>query len=82
MRFARAPMLGLVTTALGIALCFPASSSGDDGPRVVRIEESWELQLAEPNANDTAPQITCAFTPFCNLEKLHATFEISHLATP
>jgi len=73
-------MLGLVGAAIGLALCIPASA--DDGPRVVRVEESWELQLAEPNANDTAPQITCAFTPFCNLEKLHATFEINHLATP
>ena len=83
MRFAHAPILGLVTSVVAVIATQGLNElRADDGPRVVRIEETWELQLAEPDSNNTAPQVTCCFSPLRNLSSLHATFELNHLATP
>ena len=82
MRLAHAPFLGLIT-AIGLVVGnTPNDVRADDGIRVVRIEETWELRLAEPDANNTAPQVTCCFSPLRHLTSLHATFELNHLATP
>lgn len=83
MRFTRAQCLGFVAAAVGLLASSGLSvTRADDGPRIVRVEESWELHLADPDPANTAPQVTCAFTPLRDLSSLHATFEINHQATP
>lgn len=83
MRFARAQSFCLIATAASLlAAAAPNLVQADDGPRIVRVEETWELHLADPDSINTAPQVTCAFTPFQNLNSFHATFEINHQATP
>jgi hypothetical protein len=60
-----------------------ANADGDGGGvSIVRIEETWELELADPDASNTAPQVTCTFSPVGHLKSLHATLELNHLATP
>lgn len=83
MRFTCAQVACLIASAVSV-LAHPAikPAQADDGVQVVRVEETWELQLAEPDSTNTAPQVTCAFSPLRNLTSLHATFELNHLATP
>jgi hypothetical protein len=84
MRSPHAPVLGVVvaTIVLLSGLCPDVGSADEYGIRVVRVEETWELHLADPDPNSTAPQVTCAFAPLRNLDSFHATFELNHQATP
>lgn len=49
---------------------------------IVRIEEDWELVVAKPDSNSTAPQITCVTSPFSHVNSIHVTFEINHQSFP
>lgn len=87
MRFYRARVRTLLFAAAGLACSVVfglngAAGQDDNAVRLVRVEETWELQLADPDANTTAPQVTCAFAPLRDLDSLHATFELNHQATP
>ena len=51
-------------------------------PKLVRVEEDWELVVAKPDSNSTAPQITCVTSPFSHVDSMHITFEINHQSHP
>ncbi len=62
----------------GIDAAFGQSNS----PTIVRVEEDWELVVKSPDANSTAPQVTCAFSPVGHVDSVHATFELNHQSLP
>lgn len=71
--------------------CLAASSFGpppvaaDDpgsSPRIVRVEEDWELQVATPDPNNDAPQISVVFAPTADVDWAYAEFDINHHSHP
>jgi hypothetical protein len=49
---------------------------------VVRVQEDWELVVAEPSSELGAPQVTVVFSPVGNLDSWHAAFELNHQSQP
>ncbi len=49
---------------------------------VVAIEEDWELVVASPDPNSTAPQVSCTISPLSHVNSLHAAFELNHQSQP
>ncbi|MBI2480844.1 MAG: hypothetical protein HYV60_20120 [Planctomycetia bacterium] len=49
---------------------------------VVRIEEDWELVVASPDSNSTAPQVSCTISPLSHVDSIHAAFELNHQSQP
>lgn len=51
-------------------------------PYVVRVEEDWELVVAEPDANNNAPQVLCVTSPAGTVQSLHAELVVNHQSLP
>lgn len=69
--------------AVGAAILFSTTGvAHGDTPKVVRVEEDWELVLATPDPNVTAPQVTCSIFPWTGTDSLFATFELNHQSQP
>lgn len=49
---------------------------------VVRVEEDWELVLAERIATGPSPQITCTFSPVAQSDALCAKLTLNHRTLP
>jgi hypothetical protein len=49
---------------------------------VTRVEEDWELVVGQPDADSTAPQVTCVTSPLGDLSGLHASVELNHQTQP
>ena len=50
--------------------------------RVVRVEEHWELKLAQPDSDLSAPQTTMVLSPDGDLEGVHFQFTLNHVTVP
>ena len=57
-------------------LALAAIACGQE-PKIVRVEEDWELTVGTPDAASDAPQITCLISPNGNLDSWYATFELN-----
>lgn len=53
-----------------------------DGASITRIEEDWEMVVAEPSPNSDAPQVTCAISPLPNMDSYGATFVVNSHEVP
>jgi type V secretory pathway adhesin AidA len=62
-----------------VAFATPARA---DSPRVVSVEEHWELRLSEPDPDRSAPQITMVMSPTGNVDSLHFLFTLNHNTVP
>jgi len=49
---------------------------------IVRVEEDWQLQVATPDPQSDAPQITCLFSPTGDISSIHAAFELNQRSVP
>lgn len=49
---------------------------------VVKVEETWQLSVGEPNDSRNAPQITMVMSPFSDLESDYFIFELNHRTKP
>jgi hypothetical protein len=58
------------------------SASADPENNVVQIEEYWELQVAEPEGDLSAPQTTMVMSPVADLSDIHFLFVLNHVNTP
>jgi hypothetical protein len=59
-----------------------AGSASAQSTRVVRVEEHWELRLAQPDADFSAPQTTMVISPQSELEGVHFQFTLNHVTAP
>lgn len=50
--------------------------------RVISIEEHWQLQLGEPDAERSAPQLTMFMSPTTDLGGPHFLFTLNHVSEP
>lgn len=73
----------LIVVATTLTLLYSVGSAWSyDAPTVVQIEEDWELVIADPDAGNAAPQITCTISPHRHLDNLHAVLEVNHKTVP
>jgi hypothetical protein len=49
---------------------------------VVQIEEYWELQIAQPEEDLSAPQATMVMSPVADLSDVHFLFVLNHVNAP
>jgi hypothetical protein len=66
----------------GALLLAAAESSPAQGTPVIRIEEDWLVEIAEPDPEGNAPQIVTATSSTEQLEDVHAVFELNHASLP
>lgn len=59
-------------------LCFVTKPLLADSPKIVRIEEQWELQVGEPDVQRNAPQATMVISPHDDLEGVYFLFTLNH----
>jgi hypothetical protein len=71
-------MLGILC---GLAILIAGSVSAQS-PRVIRVEEHWELSLGQPDSDLSAPQITMVLSPDDDLEGVHFQFALNHETVP
>ena len=73
-----------LAAALGCLLLAVSTAPGiaSEPITVVGIEEDWEMVVASPDANSTAPQVSCTISPLSHVNSLHATFELNHQSQP
>jgi len=75
--------LGLVLIGwLGVALSQPQGWATPPALEVVSVEEDWELVISEPDANSTAPQVSCVISPHGNTTGLYSVLELNHRSQP
>jgi hypothetical protein len=75
LRFASAFFACLIVPAF-------ASPTRADSPRVISVEEHWELRLAEPDPDRSAPQTTMVMSPTGDVSALHFLFTLNHNTVP
>lgn len=74
---------GLVLLASWLLAAAPAETVAEDlSTQVVRVEEDWELDVATPDANTDAPQVSCVISPVGNVDSVHAAFEVNYQSMP
>ena len=59
-----------------------SSASAQSFANVVQIEEHWELQIAQPESDISAPQTTMVMSPIADLSGLHFLFVLNHVNGP
>jgi hypothetical protein len=64
-----------------MALSLTAPVWGQSG-QVVSIEEHWELRLAQPDPDRSAPQTTMVVSPNGNVDGVHFLFTLNHAMVP
>jgi hypothetical protein len=65
-----------------MTLCAATDAWAQSSTKVVAIEEHWELQLGQPDADTSAPQITMVVSPDRDIEAMHFLFTLNHINVP
>jgi hypothetical protein len=66
--------------ACSIILCIVSSASAQTS--VVHIEEHWEMRLAQPESDRSAPQTTMVMSTEDSLGAVHFLFTLNHVSVP
>jgi hypothetical protein len=59
-----------------------AATSWADSPKILEIEEHWELRVGEPDAERSAPQATMVVSPYDDLDGAFFVFTLNHRSVP
>jgi len=80
----RALVRHLLSSLFAVGLIAGAAPAWATDPALVitRVEEDWELVVAEPDIYSDAPQVTSVLSPFGHLESVYAAFEFNHRSQP
>lgn len=70
------------SACIAAALCFFSTQAALAQDSVVRIEEDWELQVTQPDAQLDAPQITTTMVPFGSQTDLLLQVDLNHGTVP
>lgn len=65
-----------------LALCFIGISQAAYAQDVIRIEEDWELVIAEPDSQLDAPQISILMFPFGDEHDAFIQLDVNHASLP
>lgn len=58
------------------------SQAWAESSRVVRVEEHWELRVADPDSGVSAPQVTMLMAPVATFDGLHFLVTLNHATAP
>lgn len=64
-----------------LALAF-AATNWSESPKVLQIEESWELHVGEPDAKRCSPQVSLVMSPGEDLSGIFFVFTLNHRLLP
>jgi hypothetical protein len=67
---------------VAVLAVLPLGANAVDLNLVTRVEEDWELVVAEPGADNAAPQVSCLISPVSNVDGVYATLELNHGSLP
>lgn len=59
-----------------------ASLGWAESQRVISVEEQWELRIAEPDTDRSAPQTTMVISPTGDISGLHFLVTLNHATVP
>jgi hypothetical protein len=81
MRTVRRGVWGLLAVS-----CILATSNlygeEESSPKVIKVEETWELKVGAPNQDRNAPQVTMAMSPFSSTAGKHFVLLLNHRTYP
>jgi len=78
-RWHRVKMMGFLAICLPLVGTAPAAA---DTPKILQIEEHWELAIGEPDPQVSAPQATMVMSPTADLDGQYFIFTINHRSVP
>lgn len=70
----------LTLVLLWLLLAAPALAQ--EAAYVVRVEETWALNVGEPNLARNGPQVSMVISPFPDLDGTHFVFLLNHKTAP
>jgi hypothetical protein len=73
------PWQWLIPCAIALLCAVPAQA---EGPKVIHVEEHWELRLGQPDADRSSPQVTMLLSPNGELDGIHFLFTLNHVTAP
>lgn len=65
-----------------ITAALSGRSFGEEPADIVRVEEDWILEILNPDAEESSPQLITAMSSTDRLADVHALFEINHRTLP
>lgn len=73
----------IIAAAIGlICLMINTVFASTPEPDIVRIEEDWIVEVTEPDASESSPQIITSMSSTSELGDVHALFELNHRTLP
>ncbi len=67
---------------IGGFVMLAAATALADSPKVVQIEEQWELTIGVPDAGRSSPQATMVMSPTGNLDSTYFIFTLNYRNSP
>lgn len=71
-----------IAVCLVIGAIQSASAQTTESPKIIQIEEYWEMAIGEPDVQLSAPQATMVMSPQDNLDGQYFLFTINHRSVP
>lgn len=72
----------LAPTSFALMACWALVPAIASAIEIVAIEESWELNVGEPDAQRSAPQVTMVTSPVGSLNGVYFLFALNHQSHP
>jgi len=72
----------LATSSFALLACWALVPATATAIEIVAIEEHWELNVGEPDAQRSAPQVTMVTSPVGSLDGVYFLFALNHQSHP
>ncbi len=72
----------LATSSFALLACWALVPATATAIEIVAIEETWELNVGEPDAQRSAPQVTMVTSPVGSLDGVYFLFALNHQSHP
>ena len=81
-RLSRVVQRPLALSCVALLACWSLAPTTAAAIEIVAIEECWELNVGEPDAQRSAPQVTMVTSPVGSLEGVYFLFALNHQSHP
>jgi len=71
--------LAVLLGGAGVVASAPARG---ESSKVISVEEHWELQLSQPDEENSSPQTTMVMSPTSDISGTHFLFTLNHATAP
>ena len=76
------PRARLIAYALPILAVLTNQATANDDIQIVRVEETWQLTVGQPNLVANAPQVSMVMSPVADVDLQHFVFELNFKSEP